>query len=81
MKMKHTPPPYQPVSCVLYDQVEVFATFRTEVKLVVETETGQETIVGVIVDVNTRKDGEYLKLEKGREIRLDQVRSLARLGA
>ena len=72
--------PYQPVSCGLYDQVEVFATFRTEVELVIETEAGQETIVGVIVDVNTRKDGEYLKLENGREIRLDRVRSLMRSG-
>lgn len=66
--------PYQPVSCVLYDQVESFATFRTEVKLVLDS----ETITGVIADVNTRKDGEYLKLESGREIRLDQVQSLTR---
>ena len=72
------PQPYHPVSCVLYDQVEVFATFRTQVELIIGTATDPETIIGVIVDVNTRKDGEYLKLENGREIRLDRVQSLLR---
>jgi transcriptional antiterminator Rof (Rho-off) len=48
------------------------------VQLVIGQEATGEIITGVIVDVNTRKDGEYLKLETGREIRLDQVQSLTR---
>ena len=66
--------PYKPIDCSLHDQLLAFATLKQVVDIHFQ-EAGQEKHVqGKIIDVYTAKTKEeFLKLDSGQEIRLDQL--------
>lgn len=62
---------YTPISCALYDELELAAMRKTPVSI----ELANGDIVHVIIrTLEARKhDGEYLITESGLEIRLDEI--------
>jgi transcriptional antiterminator Rof (Rho-off) len=63
--------PYKPVSCALYDQLELSAMHKKPVTLTL-ADGREETII--IAGMETRKnEGEYLITTTGTEIRLDYI--------
>ena len=68
---------YQPIACGAYDQIEVLAMRRVEVKLVAQDEQGREVVFqGQVQDTSTHDGAEFLLLLcKGerQEVRLDRI--------
>ncbi len=66
---------YQNISCSSYDQLEAFATGKTE-RIIVYNDGSAKNETGVIVDLFARHSAEYLKLNNGTVIRLDHLVSI-----
>lgn len=64
---------YTPISCELYDQLELLAMRKSNVSMKVAREGNSLRITGIIEKMETRKDGEFITLDHGSEIRLDQI--------
>jgi Rho-binding antiterminator len=68
---------YTPVSCAFHDELEAIATLRQSCRIVYRTDAGTTSeISGQIVDVFAANHAEYVKLEDGTLIRLDQIASV-----
>lgn len=68
---------YTPVSCDFHDELEAIATLHQSCRLVYHTEARVTTeIAGRIVDVYAANHADYVKLEDGTVIRLDQIVSV-----
>ena len=68
---------YTPVSCDFQDRLEAIATLRQPCRLVYRRAEDETTeITGRIVDVYAANHADYLKLEDGTVIRLDQIVSV-----
>lgn len=63
---------YKPISCSLYDRFEAYAVKKEKVSLT----TTNETIEGVIIDLFSKDQIEFLKLKSGKIIRLDHIQSI-----
>lgn len=66
---------YQNISCSYYDQLEAFATRKTEC-VIVYNDGSEKNETGVIVDLFAHDGAEYLKLNNGTVIRLDHLVSI-----
>ena len=64
---------YAPIDCSLYDYYEEAATLKSDVTLTLND--GSE-VGGVIVDLFIREKIEWMRLDTGREIRLDAITSM-----
>ena len=64
---------YTPISCDLYDQLEMLAMRKSSVSMRIQRDGNIQRIAGVIEKMETRKDGEFITLDYGTEIRLDQI--------
>lgn len=64
---------YQPLACSLYDNLEALATRKTRCVIVYKTENTEHTTESIIVDLFARNGAEFLKLENGIVIRLDEL--------
>jgi len=64
---------YQPVACGFYDEVGLRMLRGRPCTLVVVEGDDAETITGVIADVFTEGEAEYVRLDD-RRIRLDHIR-------
>jgi transcriptional antiterminator Rof (Rho-off) len=67
---------YQPVDCGFYDELGLRMLRGRPSTLVVEHGGDAETITGVIEDVFTEGEAEYVRLGDGRRIRLDRIRQV-----
>ena len=68
---------YIPVSCDFHDELEAIATLRQTCRIVYHNETSTTSeIEGRIVDVYAANHADYVKLESGTVIRLDQIISV-----
>ena len=67
---------YQNISCSYYDQLEAYATKRTKCLVIYFDDDLEKTLEGIIVDVFAKDSAEYLKLNNGIVIRLDQLISI-----
>ncbi len=67
---------YQNISCSYYDQLEAYATKRTHCAVVYRVDEQEKTSEGIIVDLFAKDGAEYLKLNNGIVIRLDQLISI-----
>ena len=65
--------PYQPINCDYYDRLEAWATQRTRVTIEYLSGAAPATIEGVIVDLFVKEKVEWLRLENGATLRLDQL--------
>lgn len=67
-------PPYRPISCAFHDRLEALATRGKPVLIVFRHWNGQsEQITSLIKTWETRAGEEYLILESGPNLRLDQL--------
>lgn len=64
---------YQPVTCSFYDELGLRMMRGTPCRLVVKANNDHDVIETQIEDLYTEGDAEYVRLEKGRTIRLDRV--------
>lgn len=68
---------YTPVSCNFHDELEAIATLRQSCRIVYRTEANATAVIsGRILDVYAANHAEYVKLEDGTTIRLDQIVSM-----
>lgn len=68
---------YQPISCNFYDELEALATLRSSCTIIYQDEhANRQETEGVIKDLYIRDKAEYLLLNTGFEIRLDQLISV-----
>ncbi|MDX2247623.1 MAG: hypothetical protein SF052_12640 [Bacteroidia bacterium] len=68
---------YIPVSCVLYDQLELFALRKTRIHLGFKQNDPMAFAEGIILDIYTDLDHvEYLRLSDGQTFRLDAIQTL-----
>ncbi len=71
------PKKYQPINCNYYDEIVLIIMRKRKCWIHFYNEEGQEEkIEKLILDVYAREQIEYLKLEDGREIRLDRIIAL-----
>jgi len=69
--------PYRPVDCGFHDRLLALATLRTSCEVVYRDEGGRgRRTAGVIADVYTKGDEEFLLLEDGTRVRLDRLVSV-----
>jgi Rho-binding antiterminator len=71
-----TPRPYRPIDCSVHDRLESLATLGRRVEIVQRRDDAQATHHAVIVDVYTHDAAEYLRLDDGTVIRLDELVSV-----
>lgn len=64
---------YIPIDCGFYDLLEADATLRKISSILIKTDSGKKEIKGRIKNIYARSGIEYLVLESGKEIRLDQI--------
>ena len=69
---------YHPISCSLYDELEMMAMRRTSVQIETINENGGASKAdGIIRTFQTNEDKEeFLLLENGEKIRLDRIHAL-----
>jgi len=69
--------PYAAINCSDHDRLLASATLRQNVHLTIILPDGEtQTISGVIEDVYSSKECEYLRMRDGPTIRLDAIRAL-----
>ena len=65
---------YKPVDTDLVDDLEHFAVDKIHVRIVFNDHHGvREELRGHIAEVFTKDHAEFLKMQDGRELRLDQL--------
>jgi len=65
---------YQPISCNFYDILEAAATLKKECIIkMINADNQEEQIVSRIKNLFTKEKKEFMELENGRIIRLDQL--------
>ena len=64
---------YTPVNCNFYDELEALATLGKRSEIIFLADGARVTVTGVIKDLYTRDGVEYLKMDSGLVIRLDQL--------
>lgn len=65
---------YHPISCEFHDLLEASAIKRKPAHIEFRDADGQtQTRVAVIIDVYAEKGADYLKMDTGETLRLDQV--------
>lgn len=70
-------PAYKPISCDFYDELEAVALHRSNNEIVYRDAQGQELkTTGIITGLTTVNKEEFLTLDNGLVIRLDQLVSL-----
>jgi transcriptional antiterminator Rof (Rho-off) len=69
--------PYVPIDCNLYDGYESAATLKQQVRL---TMKGGRPLEGRIVDLFHREKAEWLRMDHGDEVRLDDILQMDVLG-
>lgn len=68
---------YQPIDCDYYDRLEAWATMHTICLLIFRDETGVEQEVSArIENIYALNKVEYLRMDNGLVIRLDQLLSV-----
>lgn len=76
--MKPDSTPYTPVSCALYDELELAAIRQRSLKISFKDQKGDlGHYQGLIRDVHCARDRvEYVILQDGRRLRLDAIQAL-----
>ena len=67
---------YKPVNCDYYDHLEEWATKKEKISINYHLGADSHTDEGVIKDLYVREHEEYLKLDSGKEIKLDTIKSI-----
>lgn len=66
--------PYQPIDCNFYDELVLRVMRRMRSEIVYTDATGQQIVVqDRIDDIYTDEEAEFMRLESGSVLRLDQI--------
>ncbi len=66
--------PYHPISCDFYDELEAIATLKQVCNITFWQEQGvRQTVKSRITTLFTRNKEEFLEMDNGMIIRLDQI--------
>ena len=67
--------PYTPISCSFYDRLEAWAVRREHVEIQFRRNDSDtiQLVSGVIADVFSKDNAEYLIVSTGEKIRLDRL--------
>jgi transcriptional antiterminator Rof (Rho-off) len=65
---------YVPISCTLYDELELLAMRKSAVSI--EIKNGEKLADTFITFESRKKEGEFALLKSGREIRLDELKAV-----
>ena len=68
--------PYVPIACGIYDELESLAVRRTVCQIEFLSTSRIESVQSRIVDVYSRNKEEFIKIEDGRDIRLDCLHAI-----
>jgi Rho-binding antiterminator len=68
--MQHS---YEPVSCEFHDELEAFSTLKKTIEIFYESDQGEISTIGKIIDLYSRDKVEYLLTDSNLEIRLDKL--------
>lgn len=69
--------PYIPINCDFYDYLEIYAMRKQLVTIKLENANGEaEELRSQIYNLYTQDKIEYMQLDEGRIIRLDQLREV-----
>jgi hypothetical protein len=75
--MTDTTTPYKSADTDLVDDLEHFAVDKIHVRIIYLDHTKtREELGGLIAEVYTKDHAEFLRMEDGRTLRLDQVREV-----
>lgn len=69
-------PKYIPIACQFYDLIELFALSGKKVNIRYIDSQKEKSIVSVIKDTQTTKEGEFLILQDKQRIRMDFIISI-----
>jgi len=65
---------YQPISCDIYDHIEIFAMRKTMVDVEYRDDSDQvQQLQSRILDTKVANKEEFILLESGQEIRMDKL--------
>ena len=68
---------YVPISCSYYDELEAWATLKTACTIIYQPPgEAQQLTKGIITNLYTKEKVEYLVLDTGMTLRLDQLISV-----
>ncbi|MBW7888239.1 MAG: hypothetical protein H3C35_07750 [Bacteroidetes bacterium] len=67
---------YQPIACSAYDRLEALAVQKTFCTILFREEGKEKEIKGIIADLFSKENAEFLRLQSGEIIRLDAVLSV-----
>ena len=70
------PQRYNPIACHVYDELESLAVRGAFCRIQFVSAGEVESVESRIFDVFSRNKEEFIKIEDGREIRLDRLRSI-----
>lgn len=76
MNQNRPPKPYQPVSCSLYDSLELAAIQKKKLRFEVDRDGSTDEIEAIPIDLFSSEGVEYVRLDNGETLRLDAVRVL-----
>jgi Rho-binding antiterminator len=77
MKTVPTPErPYRPIDCGFYDELVLRAMHRSRARVVYRQGAREAVVEGVLEDIYSEGDAEYLRLDEGTVIRLDHLVSV-----
>jgi transcriptional antiterminator Rof (Rho-off) len=65
---------YQPISCSLYDMLELLAMRKSAVSI--EIKNGEKLTDTFMTFESRKKEGEFALLKSGRKIRLDELKAV-----
>ena len=71
---------YTPVNCDFYDQLEAFSVLRTPCEIMYRDHERKTMAKGRIADLFVLEKVEYMKLDTGLQIRLDNIIQINGIG-
>jgi Rho-binding antiterminator len=76
MKNSRSEDTYKPVSCSLYDELELAIMRKTQIEIVYMEEDEEITVEATPIDIYSREGAEFIVFDDGLELRLDKVNLL-----
>lgn len=67
---------YKPISCNFHDELEAICVLKKKCEIIYSDGEAEKSITGLIKDIITKKDGEFIEMDGGETIRLDKLISV-----
>lgn len=67
---------YKPISCNFHDELEALCVLKKKCEIIYSAMEADKSITGLIKNIITRKEGEFIEMDCGETIRLDKIVSV-----